>query len=96
MKTLFKVYTIGLSTKIPWIKEPKDSLFPEFLWPGRDLVLHSVLEFVVRADAFHFHAFFKRTKRIEIAWRYVRALMWIIKLVPFEVDQFHVCEPAEV
>lgn len=51
MKISFKVYTIILSTTIPSMNEPNDSLFPEFLRSWRNPVLHSVPEFVVHVEA---------------------------------------------
>lgn len=55
MKTLFEVYTTGLSSRIPLLNKPKDSFW---LWLWRDPVLHSVLEFVVRVTALPFQMFF--------------------------------------
>nr|XP_042913212.1 eukaryotic translation initiation factor-like [Parasteatoda tepidariorum] len=45
------------SATIPLMNKLQDSLFPEFLWPRRDPVLHSVLEYVVQVEALLFHAF---------------------------------------
>ena len=96
MKIIFKVYIIGQRIKIPLINETKNYVLSEFLWPGRDPVLYSVLEFVVRVQALPFQMFLLGTKRMEIAGRDVRTVGWMIKLLSFKLDQLRVCEPGDV
>ncbi|GFS64993.1 hypothetical protein TNIN_151131 [Trichonephila inaurata madagascariensis] len=96
MKTLFKIDTIDLSTFIPFINEPKDSLFPEFLGLSRDPVLHSVLEFIIKVEALPFRMFFQGTKHMEIARRHVRVVPQLTLKLGSKLRHSHIQEGKDV
>ena len=82
MKTLFKVYTIGLN-------EPKDSVLLKTLTFTVSLSSSSELK---RCP---FRCFFQETKHMEITERYARAVGWIMPL-PLKLGPFYVCDLGQV